>query len=76
MAVRLSHSNYCLNLYANGFTATYWDYYNKNNSTIVKKFMVHTLLHECDALATAFRHFPEARESKTLEELAIALWEL
>jgi len=42
----------------------------------VHKVMCYTLLHECDAIRTAFRHLPEAMNAKTLSELANILWDL
>jgi len=38
--------------------------------------MVYTLLHDCDALSTAFHEDPDLREVQTLVELATALWDL
>lgn len=55
---------------------TLWTYYTNNRATMVKRLMCYTLLHECDALATVFRHIPEAFKSSSFEELASLLWDL
>ena len=57
-------------------TETLWTYYTNNRASMMKRLMSCTLLHECDALSTVFRHIPEAHSLTTIGELAVLLWDL
>eukprot|EP00026_Physarum_polycephalum_P002264 Phypoly_transcript_02270.p1 GENE.Phypoly_transcript_02270~~Phypoly_transcript_02270.p1 ORF type:complete len:908 (+),score=182.89 Phypoly_transcript_02270:120-2726(+) len=55
---------------------TLWAYYTKNKASMIKRLMACTLLHECNAFGTVFRHHPEAPKLASLDELATLLWDM